>query len=200
MVPTRRTLLYGAAALAVAPPAMAQTGNWPVRPLRIIIPTAPGGSPDTVARTLGNKLTERFGQPVIVESISQGVGILGNQMVSKSAPDGYTLAMLTGGFTTQAAVMKSLPYDPIRDFAFVTSVVAYPMFLLVAPNSPIASFKESDRSGARRARQSDVRHHRRRQRLSLARKMDREPRRRRDDSGAVSRVGACLHRPDRRPA
>ena len=50
--------------------------------------------------------------------------------------------MLTGGFTTQAAVMKSLPYDPIRDFAFVTSVVAYPMFLLVAPNSPIASFKD----------------------------------------------------------
>ena len=71
-----------------------------------------------------------------------GVGIVGNQMVSKSAPDGYTLAMLTGGFTTQAAVMKSLPYDPIRDFAFVTSVVAYPMFLLVAPNSPIASFKD----------------------------------------------------------
>ena len=66
MAPTRRTLLYGAAALAVAPPARAQTGNWPVRPLRIIIPTAPGGSPDTVARTLGNKLTERFGQPVIV--------------------------------------------------------------------------------------------------------------------------------------
>jgi len=142
MAPTRRALLYGAAALVVAPPARAQTGNWPVRPLRIIIPTAPGGSPDTVARTLGNKLTERFGQPVIVESITQGVGIVGNQMVSKSAPDGYTLAMLTGGFTTQAAVMKSLPYDPIRDFAFVTSVVAYPMFLLVAPNSPIASFKD----------------------------------------------------------
>jgi tripartite-type tricarboxylate transporter receptor subunit TctC len=62
--------------------------------------------------------------------------------VSKSAPDGHTLAMLTGGFTTQAAVMKSLPYDPVRDFAFVTSVVAYPMFLLVAPNSPITSFQD----------------------------------------------------------
>ena len=83
MAPTRRALLYGAAALVVAPPARAQTGNWPVRPLRIIIPTAPGGSPDIVARTLGNKLTERFGQPVIVESITQGVGIVGNQMVSK---------------------------------------------------------------------------------------------------------------------
>jgi tripartite-type tricarboxylate transporter receptor subunit TctC len=138
---TRRTLLLGVAAFGAAGRAMAQTANWPVRPLRIIIPTAPGGSPDTVARTLGNKLTERFGQPVIVESVTQGVGIVGNQMVSKSAPDGYTLAMLTGGFTTQAAVMKALPYDPVRDFAFVTTVVTYPMFLLVAPDSPIKSFK-----------------------------------------------------------
>jgi tripartite-type tricarboxylate transporter receptor subunit TctC len=137
---TRRTLLRGAAALAVSP-AAAQTAAWPTRPLRIIIPTAAGGSPDLVARTLGNKLTERFGQPVVVESVTQGVGVVGNQMVAKSAPDGHTLAMLTGGFTTQAAVMKTLPYDPVRDFAFVTSVVAYPMFLLVAPNSPIASFQ-----------------------------------------------------------
>jgi tripartite-type tricarboxylate transporter receptor subunit TctC len=139
---TRRTLLAGIAAVATGPRANAQTGNWPVRPLKIIIPTAPGGSPDMVARTLGNKLTERLGQPVIVESVTQGVGIVGNQMVSKSAPDGHTFAMLTGGFTTQAAVMKTLPYDPVRDFAFVTSVVAYPMFLLVAPNSPIASLKD----------------------------------------------------------
>jgi tripartite-type tricarboxylate transporter receptor subunit TctC len=143
MSPTRRTALFGiAAALAVAKPALAQTGAWPVRPLKIIIPTAAGGSPDMVARTLGNKLTERLGQPVIVESITQGVGMVGNHMVSKSPPDGHTFAMLTGGFTTQAAVMKTLPYDPVRDFAFVTTVVAYPMFLLVAPNSPIASFRD----------------------------------------------------------
>src|SRR5262249_1261439 len=141
MLLTRRTLLPRAALAAVSP-AAAQTGTWPTRPLRIIIPTAAGGSPDLVARTIGNKLTERFGQPVVVESVTQGVGMVGNQMVAKSAPDGHTLAMLTGGFTTQAAVMKTLPYDPVRDFAFVTSVVAYPMFLLVAPNSPIASFKD----------------------------------------------------------
>jgi tripartite-type tricarboxylate transporter receptor subunit TctC len=141
MSPTRRTFL-AAIALGAVSPAMAQTGGWPVRPLKIIIPTAPGGSPDMVARMLGNKLTERLGQPVIVESVTQGVGIVGNQMVSKSAPDGHTFAMLTGGFTTQAAVIKTLPYDPVRDFAFVTSVVAYPMFLLVAPHSPIASFKD----------------------------------------------------------
>jgi tripartite-type tricarboxylate transporter receptor subunit TctC len=138
---TRRSLLGGGAAvLAGASVARAQSPAWPSRPLRIIIPTAAGGSPDMVSRTLGAKLTERLGQPVLVESITQGVGVVGNQMVSKSAPDGHTLAMLTGGFSTQAAVMKTLPYDPLRDFAFVSTVVAYPMFLLVAPNSPIATF------------------------------------------------------------
>jgi len=91
---------------------------------------------------LGSKLTERLGQPVLVESVTPGVGIVGNQMVSKSTPDGYLFAMLTGGFTTQAAVMKTLPYDPVRDFAFITSLVAYPMFLLVAPGSSIASFAD----------------------------------------------------------
>jgi tripartite-type tricarboxylate transporter receptor subunit TctC len=142
MVLSRRSFLYGGVAAATAATAAApQTPAWPTRPLRIIIPTAPGGSPDTVSRTLGNKLTERLGQPVVVESITQGIGVVGNQAVSRSAPDGHTFAMLTGGFTTQAAVMKTLPYDPLRDFAFVTTVVAYPMFLLVAPNSPIASFK-----------------------------------------------------------
>jgi tripartite-type tricarboxylate transporter receptor subunit TctC len=130
-----------AAALATGP-SLAQSPNWPTRPLRIIIPTAAGGSPDLVARTIGAKLTERLGQPVVVESVTHGVGLVGNQMVAKSPPDGHTLAMLTGGFSTQAAVVKPLPYDPIRDFAFVTTVVAYPMFLLVAPSSPIASFDD----------------------------------------------------------
>lgn len=139
---TRRMLLYGAAALGTASVSNAQSLNWPTRPLRIIIPTAPGGSPDLVSRMLGAKLTERLGQPVVVESVTQGIGLVGNQMVSKSAPDGHTFAMLTGGFTTQAAVKTTLPYHPVRDFAFVSTVVAYPMFILVAPNSPIVSLQD----------------------------------------------------------
>jgi tripartite-type tricarboxylate transporter receptor subunit TctC len=143
MLHTRRVFVAGAAAaLAMPASSPAQTPAWPSRPLRIVIPTAPGGSPDLVSRQIGAKLTERLGQPVVVESVTQGVGLVGNQMVSKSAPDGHTLAMLTGGFTTQAAVMKTLPYDPVRGFSFVTTVVAYPMFLLVAPSSPIASLKD----------------------------------------------------------
>jgi tripartite-type tricarboxylate transporter receptor subunit TctC len=157
MSPTRRTLLHGIAAapLAVASSALAQSASWPSRPLKIIIPTAAGGSPDMVARLLGSKLTERLGQPVLVESMTQGVGVVGNQIVSKSTPDGHLLAMLTGGFTTQAAVMKTLPYDPVHDFAFISTVVAYPMFLLVAPGSPIASFRDLiDRAKAQPAKVS----------------------------------------------
>jgi tripartite-type tricarboxylate transporter receptor subunit TctC len=143
MLHTRRTFVAGgAAALALPSLSPAQTPAWPSRPLRIIIPTAAGGSPDLVARQIGAKLTERYGQPVVVESVVQGVGIVGNQMVAKSAPDGHTLAMLTGGFTTQAAVMKTLPYDPVRDFAFVTTVVTYPFFIGVAPNSPLKSLSD----------------------------------------------------------
>ena len=81
---TRRTFLYGAAAgRGAASAAPRRPRAWPTRPLRIIIPTAPGGSPDLVARMLGSKLTERLGQPVVVESVTQGVGLVGNQMVSQ---------------------------------------------------------------------------------------------------------------------
>jgi tripartite-type tricarboxylate transporter receptor subunit TctC len=135
-------LSSGAALFAASRVSVAQSATWPTKSIRIIVPTAPGGSPDVVARLLGSKFTERLGQPVVVESVPQGVGLVGNQIVAKAEPDGHTLAMLTGGFTAQAALMKTLPFEPLKDFAFVTSVVAYPMIYAVVPNSPISSFKE----------------------------------------------------------
>ena len=120
----------------------AQEANWPQRPLRIIIPTAPGGSPDIASRLIGDKITGRLGQSIVVESMTTGGGVAGLQLVAKSAPDGYTLAMLTGGFATQAAVLKNLQYEPLKDFAFITSVVRYPMVYSVRPDSPIKSFKD----------------------------------------------------------
>ena len=138
---TRRIVLSGLAA-AAAMPARAQEAKWPTRPLRIIIPTAPGGSPDIASRLLGEKITGRLGQSVIVESMTAGGGVPGLQQVSKSAPDGHTLAMLTGGFATQAAVLKNLPYRPLEDFTFITSVVRYPIVYAVKPDSPIKSFKD----------------------------------------------------------
>jgi tripartite-type tricarboxylate transporter receptor subunit TctC len=143
MMPTRRAFLSSTAAvLAAASTSLAQEQNWPTRSLRIIIPTAPGGSPDIASRLLGEKITGRLGQSVVVESMTTGGGIAGLQTVAKSAPDGYTYAMLTGGFATQAAVLKNLPYDPLKDFAFITSVVKYPIVYAVRPDSEIKSFKD----------------------------------------------------------
>ena len=139
---TRRQMLAGAAAALAPMPALAQDANWPQRPLRIIIPTAPGGSPDIASRLIGDKITGRLGQSIVVESMTTGGGVAGLQVVAKSAPDGYTLAMLTGGFATQAAVLKNLQYEPLKDFAFITSVVRYPMVYTVRPDSPIKSFKD----------------------------------------------------------
>ncbi len=137
---TRRGLLSGAAALT-AVTAHAQEEKWPARPLRIIIPTAPGGSPDIASRLLGDKITPRLGQSLVVESMTAGGGVPGLQLVSKSA-DGHTFAMLTGGFATQAAVLKNLPYDAVKDFAFITSVVRYPIVYAVRPDSEIKNFKD----------------------------------------------------------
>jgi tripartite-type tricarboxylate transporter receptor subunit TctC len=143
MTPTRRAFLSGtAAAVAAVSTSGAQEQNWPTRSLRIIIPTAPGGSPDIASRLLGEKIGARLGQSVVVESMTTGGGISGLQTVAKSAPDGYTFAMLTGGFATQAAVLKNLPYDPLKDFAFITSVVKYPIVYAVRPDSEIKSFKD----------------------------------------------------------
>ena len=140
---TRRTLLAATAAtLAGGTRAGAEEASWPSRPIRIIIPTAPGGSPDIASRLIGDKITARLGQSVVVESMTAGGGVPGLNLVAKAAPDGHTLAMLTGGFATQAAVLKNLPYDPLKDFAFVAQVVRYPIVYGVRPDSPIKSFKD----------------------------------------------------------
>jgi tripartite-type tricarboxylate transporter receptor subunit TctC len=139
---TRREMLAGAAAMLAAGPALGQEANWPQRPIRIVVPTSPGGSPDIASRLLGEKMSGRLGQSVVVESMTTGGGVAGLQLVAKGPPDGYNLAMLTGGFATQAAVLKGLPYDPIKDFVFITSVVRYPIVYSVPPDSPIKSFKD----------------------------------------------------------
>ncbi|HZN30975.1 MAG TPA: tripartite tricarboxylate transporter substrate-binding protein, partial [Xanthobacteraceae bacterium] len=129
-------LVATVAALAPAPLAAQQ---WPTRTVRIVTGTPAGGSPDFVSRLLADKLTERLGQAVVVENAAvSGVAAWNN--VAKSQPDGYTIGMLTGAFSARAAVAKSLPYDPIKDFAFVTLVSGYPMVVATTPSSPIKSF------------------------------------------------------------
>jgi tripartite-type tricarboxylate transporter receptor subunit TctC len=127
-------------ALALTGQALAQT--WPDRPLRFYVGFPPGGSTDLVSRYLGQKLSERLKQPVVVEQKTGATGLLANDAVAKAAPDGLTLVLLTGGHPGTAAVMKKLPYDPVKDFAMVSTVIEYPMTVSVAPDSPIRSLPD----------------------------------------------------------
>jgi tripartite-type tricarboxylate transporter receptor subunit TctC len=132
-------LVATALSIAAASPMGAQ--QWPTRAIRIVTGTPAGGSPDFVSRLLAEKLSERLGQSVMVEN-SSTTGVAAWNAVAKSQPDGYVVSMLTGAFSARAAVAKSLPYDPIRDFAFVTLVSGYPMVVATAPSSPIQSFAD----------------------------------------------------------
>ena len=125
---------------ALALPASAQT--YPDRPIRFYVGFPPGGSTDLVSRFLGHKLSERLKQPVVVEQKVGGTGLIANDAVAKAPPDGHTMVLLTGGHPGTAAVMKKLPYDPVRDFGMVSVVIEYPMTISVAPESPIKSFPE----------------------------------------------------------
>jgi tripartite-type tricarboxylate transporter receptor subunit TctC len=133
------SLLASVLAAASASPVAAQ--QWPTRTIHIVTGTPAGGSPDFVSRMLADKLAERLGQAVVVEN-SSTTGVATWNTVAKSTPDGYMLSMLTGAFSARAAVAKALPYDPIKDFTFVTLVSGYPMVVATAPNSPIKSFAD----------------------------------------------------------
>ena len=118
---------------------LASHGAGAQQTIRFYVGFAPGGSTDIISRFLGQKLSERLKQPVVVEQKVGATGLIANDAVSKSAPDGATMVLLTGGHPGTAAVMKSLPYDPVAGFGMVSVVIEYPMVISVAPESPIQS-------------------------------------------------------------
>jgi tripartite-type tricarboxylate transporter receptor subunit TctC len=133
----RFTLAF--AAILGAGPSQAQT--FPDRPIHFVVPYAAGGGVDITARIIAEKMSEDLGQPVIVENRVGGGGILGTDYVARSAPDGYTFAVVTSGHTILPSLTK-LPWDPISDFAPVSMVVSYPLLLVVNPSVPANSVTE----------------------------------------------------------
>ena len=119
--------------------ACAQT-NYPDRPIRIIVPLAPGGGSDYTARYIGLRLADRVGQSVVVDNRPAASGIVGTEMVAKAVPDGYTLLLAYSTHAQSAQLFSKLPYDPVKDFAPVTEVIATPLTLHI----------ESDDTRARR--------------------------------------------------
>src|SRR5438874_723398 len=110
--------------------AWAQTG-YPDRPIRIIVPLAPGGGSDYTARYIGLRLADRVHQSVVVDNRPAASGIVGTEMVAKAVPDGYTLLLAYSTHAQSAQLFTTLPYDPIKDFAPVTEVIATPLTMLI---------------------------------------------------------------------
>jgi tripartite-type tricarboxylate transporter receptor subunit TctC len=144
-----RSLLPGgclAVSLLVAADAFAQTTPrqpYPSRPIRLISPYAPGGGSDTLARIIGPKLTESFGQPVIIENRPGAAASIGAEAAAKATPDGYTLLVTpSAALTINPHIYPRLRYDPIRDFAPITIATNSPYLLVAHASIPVANVKE----------------------------------------------------------
>jgi tripartite-type tricarboxylate transporter receptor subunit TctC len=134
-------MALGAALSLAALPARAQQ-DFPNRPIRIIVPSAPGGSLDILARLIARHLGERLGWQVPVENRSGGGGNIGFDAVAKSRPDGYTLLMASEPLTVNPSLYPNLPFDPLRDLAPLTMIATLSQVLVVHPSVPARSFAE----------------------------------------------------------
>lgn len=130
----RRRLLLAATALAAsaALPALAQADNWPTKPVRMVVPFAPGGTTDILARVIANELTKAFGQPFVVDNRAGAGGNIGADLVAKAPADGYTILMGTvGTHAINKWLYASMPYDPMKDFAPISLVAGVPNVMVV---------------------------------------------------------------------
>jgi tripartite-type tricarboxylate transporter receptor subunit TctC len=130
------------AAFAAATVAQAQGSNWPTRPITLVVPFAAGGPTDIVARTIAASMTKTLGQGVVIENKIGAGGTVATNHVAKSAPDGYTYLIHHMGMATYPALHKSLPFNPMADFEYVSQVVDVPMTLLARKDLPANTFPE----------------------------------------------------------
>ena len=148
MTSTRRAALnrvFAFTAIAVtlpwAVPAAAQE-RWPSKPVRMVVPFAPGGSTDVIARMVGQKLSVIWGQPVVIDNRTGAGGNVGADLVAKSAADGYTLLMASGSITINPQLYRRMPFDTKKDLVPITNVASGPMLVVVPEGSPVKSVKE----------------------------------------------------------
>ena len=126
----------------VCMPVQGADAPFPVKPVRIIVPFAPGGGTDLIARSLAQKLSEGWGQQVLIDNRAGGGTVIGSDLVAKSAADGHTLLLTANPHTTNPALHAKLPYDTLRDFAGITQIANSPLLLTVHPSLPARSVRD----------------------------------------------------------
>jgi len=139
-----KRLVISTIALALFPTAASSqnAADYPSRPIRVIVPFAPGGGLDISTRLIGQKLTEKWGQNIVVDSRPGAATIVGTDIASKAAPDGYTLLMITTTFAINPGLYPKLPYDPVKSFTPVTQLNSQPNVIVVSPAFPGKSVKD----------------------------------------------------------
>ena len=138
------TVLTLCASVSIAQPASTGSGQaYPVKPIRVIVPFGSGGPSDFLVRTVGQKITESWGQQLIVDHRTGANGVVGSELAARAAPDGYTLALATNGtHGINASLFPKLPYDTVKDFAPVTRIGLAPYLLIAHPSLPVRGVKE----------------------------------------------------------
>jgi tripartite-type tricarboxylate transporter receptor subunit TctC len=135
-------LLFTAAGAALAAAPVKGTDGWPSRPVRMIVPFAPGGPTDIVARLVGQRLGDLWSQPVLIDNRPGAGGNLGVEIAAKAAPDGYTILITSSSYLVNPALYEKLRWDPIKSFLPVTNAATSPNLFVVNPTVPAKSMKE----------------------------------------------------------
>jgi len=133
--------LYAVVLFCAVPGALAQT-PYPAKPVRLVVPYTPGASNDTLSRATGESMSPLLGQPIVIDNRPGAGGMIGAEHVARSAPDGYTILNVQASFATNAAIRAKMPYDVVRDFAYIGMMARSPMIVVVHPSMPVRSVKE----------------------------------------------------------
>jgi tripartite-type tricarboxylate transporter receptor subunit TctC len=117
--------------------------GYPNKPIRLIVPFPPGGGNDVIGRIIAQKLTERFGQQVVVDNRAGANGIVGLQALMQAPPDGYTIGVAAAGpMAVNPSLYDKLPYDSLKDFSYITNMVIFPLILVTHPSVPAKTTQE----------------------------------------------------------
>ena len=123
--------------------AQAQTTDFPNKPVRIVVPFPPGGATDITARVVSEKLSAKWGQPVVIDNKAGAGGNVGSDLVAKSVPDGYNIVLgVTGSHAINVSLYKKMPYHPLNDFEPLSQATIYPNAIVVNPQVPANSLAE----------------------------------------------------------